>query len=66
MDKTIKLNNTPSLTLEFVKNWLAHMERGKDKHPAAHIAILQDVVKLIEVAISVLEPGPTESGNAKN
>lgn len=56
MSKTIEFHNTPGLTREFVNNWLIHAR--KDKAAPAQIAVLEDVLKLIEVALAVLEPGP--------
>lgn len=59
--KPIKFHNTPAFTREFVNNWLTHAK--KHKHPAVHIAVLEDMVQLIDVAITVLDPVPTESAN---
>lgn len=59
--KPIKFHNTPAFTREFVNNWLTHAK--KHKYPAVHIAVLEDMVQLIDVAITVLDPVPTESAN---
>ena len=56
MPKTIEFHNTPGLTREYVNNWLIHA--SKDKAAPAQIAILEDVLKLIDVALTVLQPGP--------
>lgn len=56
MSKTIEFHNTPGLTREFVNNWLIHAR--KDKAAPAQIAVLEDVLKLIDVALTVLKPGP--------
>lgn len=56
MSKTIEFHNTPGLTREIVNNWLIHAR--KDKAAPAQIAVLEDVLKLIDVALTVLEPGP--------
>lgn len=56
MPKTIEFHNTPGLTREYVNNWLIHAR--KDKSAPAQIAVLEDVLKLIDVALTVLEPGP--------
>lgn len=58
MPKTIEFHNTPGLTREYVNNWLIHAR--KDKAAPAQIAVLEDVLKLIDVALTVLEPGPAE------
>lgn len=56
MPKTIEFNNTPQFTREFVNNWLMHTK--KHDHPKTHVAVLEDVLKLIDVALTILEPGP--------
>lgn len=58
MKKTIELHNTPALVREYVKNWLEH-SRKDAKIPAAQVAVIEDVVTLIDVAIQFLEPEPT-------
>ena len=63
MPKTIEFNNTPELTREYINNWLTHAKKDKKTLPA-QIAILEDVLKLIDVALTVLQPGPAEP--AKN
>ena len=63
MPKTIEFHNTPSFTREFVNNWFTHTK--KHNHSPAHVAILEDVVKLIDVALTVLEPGPAAPENTK-
>lgn len=63
MSKTIEFHNTPGLTREFVNNWLIHAR--KDKAAPAQIAVLEDVLKLIDVALAVLEPGPDEPEKKK-
>lgn len=63
MSKTIEFHNTPGLTREFVNNWLIHAR--KDKAAQAQIAVLEDVLKLIDVALTVLQPGPADPGKKK-
>lgn len=55
MPKTIEFHNTPSFTREFVNNWLMHTK--KHEHSSVHVAVLEDVLQLIDVALTVLEPG---------
>lgn len=57
MPKTIEFNNTPTLTREYVNNWLTHLRKDKQTNPAS-IAVLEDILKLIDVALTVLQPGP--------
>ena len=63
MSKTIEFHNTPGLTREFVNNWLTHVKKHKDS--PTHIAVLEDVLQLIDVALTVLEPGPAAPENKK-
>ena len=63
MPKTIEFHNTPGLTREYVNNWLVHAR--KDKAAPAQIAVLEDVLQLIDVALSVLAPGPAEPDNTE-
>lgn len=58
MPKTIEFHNTPDMTRAFVNNWLTHAK--KNKRPAAELAVLEDVLTMIDVAMTVLEPGPAE------
>ena len=61
-NKTIQFSNTPRLTREYVNNWLVQAKKDKKKTPA-ELALLQDILTLIDVALTVLEPNPKESGN---
>lgn len=63
MPKTIEFHNTPQFTREFVNSWLTHTKKHKDS--PTHIAVLEDVLKLIDVALTVLEPGPAAPDNTK-
>ena len=59
MPKTIKFHNTPALTREYVKNWITHAKKESKVGPA-EIAVFEDLLQLIDVALTVLEPGPAE------
>lgn len=61
MPKTITFHNTPGFYLEYTKNWLAHQR--KEKANPAEVAIVEDLCQLVEIAVSVLQPQPTESAN---
>lgn len=63
MPKTIEFHNTPGLTREYVNNWLIHAR--KDKAAPAQIAVLEDISKLIDVALTVLQPEPAAPENKK-
>ena len=64
MPKTIEFHNTPGLVREYVNNWLIHARKG-GKVTTAQLAILEDVLQLIDVAMTVLEPGPASPENKK-
>lgn len=64
MPKTIEFHNTPGLTREYVNNWLTHIRKEKN-HRAADVAVLEDILQLIDVAMTVLEPGPAAPENNK-
>ena len=64
MPKTITFHNTPALTREFVNNWVTHA-RKDPKTPPATIAVLEDIVKLIDVAMESLQPGPADPGKTE-
>jgi len=59
MPKTIEFHNAPGLTREYVNNWLIHLKKDNKTSPA-QIAVLEDLLKLVDVALTVLEPGPAE------
>lgn len=63
MPKTIEFRNTPGLTREYVNNWLIHAR--KDKAAPAQIAVLEDILTLIDVALTVLQPEPAAPENKK-
>lgn len=57
--KVVSFHNTPKFYLEYVNNWLIH--KKKEKANPAEIAIVEDIYKLVEIAVSMLEPAPTEN-----
>ena len=63
-EQTVSFHNTPSFNLEYIKNWLAHLRKAKAK--PAEIAVVEDLCKLVEIAVGVLDPVPTESENKTN
>lgn len=60
---TIQLHNTPTFYLEYMKNWLAH-KRKENANPA-EIAIVEDLTKMVQIAVDVMDPVPAELGNNK-
>lgn len=65
MPKTIQFHNTPALIREYVNNWLTHAKKDKKTAPV-QLAVLEDVLTLIDVAMTVLEPEPAEPANNKS
>lgn len=59
MANRITFHNTPKFYQEYVNNWLAHERQKPGKNPA-EIAIIEDLAKLVEIAVSVLQPEPAE------
>jgi hypothetical protein len=54
----ISVHNTPSFYLEYTKNWLAHQRKAKAN--PAELAIVEDLHKLVEIAVGVLDPVPAD------
>lgn len=63
MPKTIEFHNTPSFYLAYTENWLA--QQKKAKADPAQIAIVEDIHKLVSVAVGVLAPEPAEPETTK-
>lgn len=61
MPKTISLHNTPQFYLEYVRNWV--VKARKEKANPVEVAIVEDIAKLIEIAVESLEPNPAAPGN---
>lgn len=57
----ITLHNTPQFYVEYMKNWLTH-EHKKPNANAAELAIVGDLAALVEIAASVMQPGPEAPG----
>ena len=50
-EQTISFHNTPSFYLEYTKNWLAHQRKAKAN--PAELAIVEDLHKLVEIALNI-------------
>lgn len=61
--KAISLHNTPAFYLEYTRNWLEKKRNGKAN--PAELAVVEDIHKLVEVAVGVLDPVPAEQVNDK-
>lgn len=58
-EKTITLNNTPAFYLEYTRNWLAHQRKANVSD--AELAMVEDISKLVEIAVGVLTPAESET-----
>lgn len=65
MEKEIVFNNPPKAVKAYVEHWLAHM-RKHGGHARSHIMVMEDILRLIEVALSVLAPQPTQNPQPEN
>ena len=61
--KTIEFHNPPQVTRALVQKWLTSTK--KDKGEKVHIAVLEDILKMIDVALTHLVPGPAEPETKK-
>jgi len=61
--QVVTFHNAPSFYLEYMKNWAA--KQKADKANPAEIAIVEDIAKLVEIAVGVLDPEPAEPANDK-
>lgn len=57
--KTITFNNTPAFYLECTRNWLAHQRKANA--PDVELAIVEDISKLVEIAVGVMTPAESET-----
>lgn len=64
MPKTIEFYNPPLVVRALTQQWRNELKAKKNTKPA-ELALMDDIIQLIDIAISVLEPTPTESGNDK-
>lgn len=58
----IKMNYPPSAVVQYVKKWAEQNKKAKQNGPQ-EIAMLDDIVRMIEIAASVMEPKPAEQAN---
>ena len=63
--ETVVFNNPPALVRNYVVQWRAHLAQKKET-PQAQIAILDDVIKMLDIALQQLKPIPAEPGNDKS
>lgn len=61
--QTLTFHNTPSFYLAYTENWLARQKKAKAD--PAQIAIVEDIHKLVGVAVGVLAPEPAEPETTK-
>lgn len=60
----IKMNYPPSAVVQYVKKWAEQNRKAKQNGPQ-EIAMLDDIVRMVEIAASVMkaEPEPAEQAN---
>jgi len=59
-ERIITFHNTPAFYLEYTKNWL---EKQRKSTNPAELAIVEDLHKLVEIAVGALNPVPAEPDN---
>ena len=59
MQEPIKLQFTPAYILEYVRNWAKHAKKEKGIG-AAEVAMIDDIVTLVEVAKNCLNEEPEQ------
>ena len=60
----VKMNYPPSVVVQYVKNW-AEQNRTAEQNGPREIAMLDDIVRMIEIAASCMKPGPAETGKQR-
>lgn len=62
----IKMNFPPQVVVQYVKNWAEQNKKAEQNGPK-ELAMLDDIVTMVEVAQSVMkvEPEPAEQVNNK-
>ena len=63
-NKIIEMHLPPGFVVDYAKKMLAHAEKGKNNGPG-ELAVLADIVTMLEVAESVMTPGQPDAGNTK-
>ena len=63
-EQVLSFHNTPAFYKAYMENWL--VQKKKAGGQPAEIAIIEDIKTLVEVAVDVLNPVPTESGKDKS
>ena len=58
-DKTVTFHYPPTEVREYVKNWIADLDKKKSTKPETK-AVMEDIYQLIDIAIGVLKPGPAD------
>ena len=62
--ETVTFNAPPAVVRAYVQEWRNHAAVNKGTTPA-QLAVLDDVLKLCDIALQYLEPSPAEPGNDK-
>lgn len=62
--KLIKMSLPPGFVVDYAKKMLEHAKKGKNNGPG-ELAVLTDIVTMLEVAESVMAPSQSDTGNTK-
>ena len=57
--ETITFHNTPAFYVAYMDNWLQQKKKDPKANPA-ETAIVEDIAKLVKLAVNYLSPVPAE------
>lgn len=63
-NKIIKMSFPPAFIVDYARKMLAHAEKGKNNGPG-ELAVLADIVTMLEIAEGVMTPSQPDAGNKK-
>lgn len=64
-DKTVIFHTPPKAVREYVKQWNESIKEKEDSKPE-QLAMMEDILQLIDIAIEHLQPGPANQQATKN
>lgn len=63
-NKIIEMHLPPAFVVDYAKKMLEQAKKGKNNGPG-ELAVLADIVTMLEVAESVMTPSQPDAGNEK-
>lgn len=60
----IKMSFPPAFVVDYAKKMLAHAKKGENNGPG-ELAMLSDIVTMLEIAEGVMQPSQPDAGNKK-